>query len=279
MVNLSGSRDREAWKLMKGTRRFLVPGSFALGLAVALAAPVAQAQQTSDVAIEQEAIGALEKMGAHLRTLESIAVTAETTRDEITETGQTIELASHLDMEARRPDRLRVDASSDRRQRQYYYDGKTVTVFSPITGAYGVVEAPPTIRQMLEVAAADYDLELPLADLFFWGTEDDDSASLTDAFVVGPSTVGGQACDHYAFRQEGIDWQIWIRSEDPPLPCKLVITTTSEESRPRYEAMLRWETDAPVADSDFVFVPPDDAYQIAVQPVAEVADGDAAQAQ
>jgi len=248
----------------------------AAGLFAASSHP-APAQQADSTAPEPAAIDAVRKMGAYLRGLESFAVSADTTRDDITETGQNVEFGSHLDMLARRPDKLRLDVSSDQRQRQYYYDGKTVTVFSPITGAYGVVEAPPTIRETVEVAASDYDLELPLADLFIWGTDQDDIDALTDAFVVGPSTVAGKACDHYAFRQEGVDWQIWISAEDPPLPCKLVITTTSEESRPRYEATLSWDTGAKISDADFVFAPKDDDYEIPILPASDVTDVDSAQ--
>lgn len=248
------------------------------GVIVAWHAP-ASAQQAGAAApaMETEAVDAVKKMGAYLRGLESFALTADTTRDDITETGQNVEFASHLDMKARRPDRLRLDVTSDRRQRQYFYDGETVTVYSPVTGAFGVVDAPPTIRETIEVAASDYDLEVPLADLFLWGTDSDDVDALTDAFVVGPSSVDGIACDHYAFRQEGIDWQIWIRSEDPPLPCKLVITTTSEESRPRYEATLAWDTGASMADGDFVFTPKDQDYEILIQPASAVTQSDSAQ--
>jgi hypothetical protein len=251
--------------------RFPILTGAVLWLAASAIPATAQSQDAAPAAIEDDAIAALKEMGAYLRTLDGVALTADTTRDEITETGQNVEFASSLDLKARRPDKLRLDVASDRQQRNYYYDGKTVTVFSPVIGAYGVVSAPATIRETLEVAARDYGLELPLADLFLWGTDDDDLGALTDAFVVGPSVVGGQHCDHFAFRQDGIDWQIWIRSDDKPLPCKLVITTTSEESRPRYEATLTWKESTSIADADFTFVPPEDAFEIPVQPAADIA--------
>ena len=38
------------------------------------------------------------------------------------------------------------------------------------------------------------------------------------------SKVQGQLCHHLAFRQEDIDWQIWIENGPTPLPRKFLIT-------------------------------------------------------
>lgn len=234
-------------------------------------------EQTADEApavavIEPEAMAALERMGAYLRTLQSFAVTAETTRDDVAETGETIEFGSRLDMRARLPDRLRIDATSDRNARQFFYDGKTVVVFAPQVGAYAVIDGARTIRQTLEIMNAGYGMDLPLADLFLWGTEDDDSDLIVDAFSAGMARIGGEACEHFVYRQEGIDWQLWVRTGAAALPCKLVITTTDEESRPRYEATLAWDLDARIADSEFTFVPPADAYEIEAVPATDGAE-------
>ncbi len=222
--------------------------------------------------LEPEAMDALKRMGAYLRTLESFAVTAETTRDDVAETGENIEFGGRLDMRARLPDRLRIDASSDRNQRQFFYDGETVVVFAPQVGAYASIDGAATVRETLEIMNAGYGMDLPLADLFLWGTADDDSGLILDAFAVGPARIGDDDCEHFVFRQEGIDWQLWVRSGDAALPCKLVITTTDEESRPRYEATLDWNLEAKIVDSDFTFTPPADAYEIEVIPATSEAE-------
>lgn len=242
----------------------------AAGLLVFAAGGPSWAQQDADTVEKTEAIAAVKAMGEHLRSLKRFTLAADTTRDDITESGQNVEMASHLELKAA-PDRFRIDATSDSQTREYFYDGKTVTVFAPVIGAYAEFDGGATTRETLEIASAGYGLKLPLADLFFWGTNQDDLDALTDGFPIGTSTIGGNVCAHYAFRQEEVDWQIWIRTEAQPLPCKLVITTTSEESRPRYEATLTWDLDAPVDDSDFVFDPPDDAYEIGIEPVADTA--------
>ena len=52
--------------------------------------------------------------------------------------------------------------------------------------------------------------------------------------ILGLSDVGGITCEHYAFRQPGLDWQVWIQLGDHPLPKKLVLTTTTDDARPQH---------------------------------------------
>jgi hypothetical protein len=133
-----------------------------------------------------------------------------------------------------------------------------------------VVPAPATIRETLAAAADKYDLHLPLADLFYWGTDHSGIDDIKSAIEVGPSRVGGVQCDHYAFSQEGVDWQVWIERGRTALPRKLVITTTDEPSQPQYSSVLRWNLNPPVTDKTFSFVPPKGAMKI-VMPLASPA--------
>jgi hypothetical protein len=68
--------------------------------------------------------------------------------------------------------------------------------------------------------------------------------------------------DHYAFRQEGVDWQIWIEKGKTLLPRKLVLTTTDEEGQPQYVSVMKWNLSPSISDKMFTFVPPKDAHRI-----------------
>lgn len=233
---------------------------------VAMAPAAAQSEEEpAAAAVDSEALFALKRMGAYLRGLDSFQVTAETTRDDVAATGENIEFASRLDIRARLPDRLRIDVVSDRNQRQYFYDGSTVVIHAPAVGAFARFDGAATIRETLEIGAADYGLELPLADLFVWGTADDDSDLISNAFSVGTVRVGGEDCEHFVFRQETIDWQLWLRTGEEPLPCRLVIATTDEPSKPRYAATLDWDLEATFPEDTFTFTPSDSSYEIAIE--------------
>jgi hypothetical protein len=223
--------------------------------------------RTQPPAVAPEALAALEKMGGFLRTLQAFTIRADTTIDEILDTGQKLQFGGVVSLHVRLPDRVRADVSSDRKQRQLFYDGKTVTLYGQRVKYYASFPAPPAIRDMLEVAEQRYGIEFPLADLFFWGTDKAHPEAITAAIAVGPSRVGGAECDHYAFRQADVDWQIWIEKGGTPLPRKLVITTTEEEGQPQYVAVFDWHLAPPLPDDLFTFVPPADAHRIVIREV------------
>lgn len=213
-------------------------------------------------AVDPKAVDALRKMGAHLRTLKRFGVQAEGVRDEVSASGQKIQLGGTISYLVRTPNGLRAEIRTDRKQRQIFYDGKTLTVYAPRMKYYASTAAPPTIRAMLDQAHNKLGLEFPLADLFTWGTESDGVKDITAARYVGPAYVNGADTDHYAFRQDDADWQLWIERGANPLPRKLVITTTTEPSEPQYAVTLTWDLAARFNDTVFAFVPPTDASKI-----------------
>ena len=140
--------------------------------------------------IEPAALAAVKQMGEFLRSLQDVEFEARTTRDEVLESGQLIKRSQVLTAYVRPPTGLRIDAVSAEKERQYYYDGKTLTIFGPRTMYYASVDAPPTIREMVTAITEKYDIELPLTDLFLWGTEDEDQAAVVSAFRVGVDRFG-----------------------------------------------------------------------------------------
>lgn len=212
--------------------------------------------------VDPDPVQALRKMGAYLRTLQRFGVQAEGVRDEVSATGQKIQLGGTISYLVRAPNGLRAEIRTDRKQRQILYDGKTLTVYAPRMKYYATTAAPPTIRGMLDEATKTLGLEFPLADLFTWGTDRDGVKDITSARYIGPAYINGADTDHYAFRQADADWQIWIERGANPLPRKLVITTTTEPSQPQYAVTLSWDLAARFNDAVFAFVPPKDASKI-----------------
>jgi hypothetical protein len=232
-------------------------------------APAPKAAPATDIDIK--AIDALKSMGAYLRGLKAFALRSETTTDEVLDNGQKVQFGSTVDYLVRKPDRMRADVVSDRKRRQYFYDGKTVTQYGPDTGYYASVAAPPTISELLQFLDQKYGLELPLSDLFLWGTDKDGLDDIKSAINIGPSRIGGVDCDHYVFRQADVDWQIWIERGKTPLPRKVVITTTSDPAQPQYVAVLKWDLNPKLDNKTFTFVPPKGAQKIVLATVDAVA--------
>jgi hypothetical protein len=213
-----------------------------------------------------EAVEALRKMGAYLRSLKSFSVRAYQSKDQILDSGQKVQVSQTVDLWVRRPDRMRVDVQSDRRSRQLFYDGKTLTIYGPQSGYYASFPAPPTVKGVVDDAETKFGLQVPLADLFLWGTEEDSSKTLEGALRLGPSTIGGVKTEHYAYRQPDVDFQVWIETGDHPLPRKLVITTTEEPTQPQYTAVLAWNLEPKFEESSFTFVAPKGSRRIISSP-------------
>ena len=230
--------------------------------ALAILTGAANAATKSNV--DPAAVAALDKMGTYLRTLGSFEIKTDTLTDAVLDNGQKVQFAGSANYKIRRPNAFAVTVSDDRRVRRFLYDGKTFTVFSPRMGFYASVPAKPTIREMMATAYDKFKIELPLADLFRWGTDDDHRDKITSGVAVGYAKINGVEADQYAFREGNIDWQVWIQRGDKPLPLKIVITDTSDNAMPEYGAVLHWTTAAKFNDATFAFNPPKDAKKITI---------------
>jgi hypothetical protein len=223
--------------------------------------PLPAGAQTSPD-IEQSAVMALDRMGVYLRSLNAFQVSASTSLEEVLDSGQKIQLDSEAVIIAERPNHFRADVRSPRKDRLYFYDGKNFTLYARRMNYYATAPAPPTFRELIDGLGQKYGIDFPLSDLFLWGAQPADAQRIRAALDIGPADVLGTSCQHYAFREEGLDWQIWIQNGQYPLPRKLVLTTTSDPARPTYTSVLTWSL-APSFDSTaFTFVPPKDARKI-----------------
>jgi hypothetical protein len=249
-----------------------VPGEPAAAGVGTTAAPREPIATASDAAIERDpdAIKALEGMASYLRTLKAFQVRSETSREEVLDSGLNVDFGGTVDMIVDRPNRLRAEVISDKQHRMYFDDGKTFSVWARKVNYYATIPAPPTLRELADKLSDQYDLELPLADLFYWGDRKS-TDEIVGAIDVGDSQVDGVTCEHYAFRQEGVDWQVWMQKGDYPLPRKLVITTTTDPARPKFTSVMTWNLAPSFNDAAFTFVPPKDAKRVML---AEAPTGD-----
>lgn len=236
------------------------------------AAPPVLATQplVTNPTIDPAALEALQRMGAYLRTLSSFEVQSDFTTDEVdAETGQKLQFSGTTQYRVRRPNAFVIDFRTDRRQRQFIYDGRTLTVFAPRMGYYAQVPAPATIIEVLNLAEQHYHINLPLTDLFYWGTPEANTSALLSAIYVGYANIDGAHCDQWAFHQEDVDWQIWIERGDRALPHKIVITTRDGTAFPEFSASLTWNLTPTFNNATFTFTPTVEAHRIQIASASE----------
>jgi len=246
----------------------------ALGvLAIALAASAIYAQTPAPTAapaanaVDPASIQALKDMGAFLQTLKRFEVSTELTGERVLADGQKLQHTATADMDVERPNKIRARMKSARSQRDLIYDGKTVTLYTPAQKYYSTVEYSDTIGKLVDRLEKRYQVELPLSDLFLWGTPAAPVDMIESAMNAGQDFIGDDLCDHYAFRQGKTDWQLWIVAGGKPLPRKLVITSRTDEARPQSVSMIEWNLKPTFKDAVFKFTPPKGATKIEILPV------------
>ena len=93
-------------------------------------APAAPAASTAN-AVDPATIQALKDMGAHLQSLKRFRVTTELTGERVLADGQKLQHSATAGMDVERPNKIRAVMHSARSERELFYDGKTVTLYTP----------------------------------------------------------------------------------------------------------------------------------------------------
>jgi hypothetical protein len=189
-------------------------------------------------------------------------VESESTSEDVLTDGLKTQSGKKITMLARRPDRLRAEVDGENGTSFYFFNGKSFTLFNRDQSYYASIPAPATLKELADVMEQKLDMQLPLVDLFLWGDPGFTPPKITAARDLGASEVQGVTCEQYAFRQDGLDWQVWIQLGDYPLPRKMVLTTTTDEARPQHTALLNWNLAPSYNEEAFNFDPPASARKI-----------------
>jgi hypothetical protein len=220
---------------------------------------------TAAPAIDPAALQAAGRMGAYLRSLQSFEVISSANLEEVIDAKGTKTVTQVTGAyKVRRPDGFVIDITTAKKARRFIYDGKSFTVFAPKVGYFATVSAPATIDRTVDLIYVEYGVILPLADLFYWGTDAQPTDMVTSAKRLGQEKVGGVDTDHYAFSGPDLSWEVWIQRGDAPLPRKMRIVTVDDPAKPTFTADLTWSTPVSFAPDTFTFKPATDAKPIAM---------------
>ena len=188
---------------------------------------------------------------------------ARSTIEVVLKSGQKIQFDHVATLSVERPNKLRADRRGDLVDQTFYYDGKSLTLQNPADKVFATVPAPGTLERMLDFAREKLDIVAPAGDLLYQNAYDVLMQDVTAAFVVGKSVVESVRCDHLAFRNPGVDWQLWIQEGAQPLPRKLVITSTDVPGAPQFAVvMTKWSLAPTFGAGFFDFKAPTDARRI-----------------
>jgi len=181
------------------------------------------------------------------------------------ETGQLAEFHRTSEITMVRPDRLSTNTDSADGSWSAWYRGTTLTILDRRDNLYATETVPGRLDKMLDYMAEEYDLVMPMADLLVGETYDSLLVNVDSGSYLGLHSVGETPCHHLLFRQENIDWQLWIDAGQQPLPRKLVIVYAREPDQPQYIATLDdWDLAPAWSEETFTFTPPTGAKSVAM---------------
>jgi len=239
-----------------------------------MAAPVVLAQTAAQGSpppaasgVDPASIQALKDMGSHLQSLTRFRTSTTLTGERVLADGQKLQHIAYATLDVERPNKLHARMWSARSERELFYDGKTFTIFVPAQKYYSSVEFSGTNAELVDALEQRFGVEIPLSDLFKWGTPEAPVDKIESAMNAGQDFVGDDLCDHYAFRQGNFDWQIWITADSKPLPRKLVITNRADDARPQSVSVMDWNLKPAFNVSTFRFTPSKGTTKIEIVPV------------
>lgn len=209
----------------------------------------------------------LSDMSKYLASAEEFTFSSDVVYDSLLWNGQKIQFGGGANVAVHRPNRLHVEYKGDERQTQIVFDGEKFTILNMLTNVYTATDGPSEIDEAIDHVIDEYGVSVPIADLVYSDPYNTLLESVKSGFFIGRHDVTGIPCDHLAFAQETIDWQIWIEAGPRPVPRKLLITYKDQPGSPQYVATFSdWNFQPRLSQHYFKFRPPAGAAEIEFLP-------------
>lgn len=220
--------------------------------------PVA-ADSTTQPAQAEDPYARLKSMCDYVAGLDKLSLSADTTSDQLSDTGDRIQVSGHRTVNVTRPTSIAIKVKDDLGERRGVYNGKAVTMFDITKNYYSEITVPDTIDGALDTLASDYGIYVPLSDLLYKDLYNRLTTRITSGQYLGLHLVGDIKCHHLAFATDTSSWEFWIDSGDKPVPRKISIDYTLRGERARYSAEIpEWSTSPDFTAATFQLKLPDD---------------------
>ena len=231
----------------------------------ASAAPSARAQQGDD------AMQILKAMTDYVSSQKVILATYDTDIEVLTDNLQKIQFASSGQMLLSRPDKVRASRLGGYADVEMVFDGKTLSVLGKNLNKFVQVDATGSVDELVAKLRDQLGMAIPGADIMLSRSYDELTTDVVGAAHVGRGVIDGVECDHLAFRNHDVDWQLWVEHGSRPVPRKYVITSKEVTAAPQYTLRIKeWKTDVPVAADAFSFNPPAGSQKVDMSALANL---------
>lgn len=222
-------------------------------------------------AFDKKADELFKSMSSYLGNTKKFTVEADKDFEIVTSDGQKLQLSSFTKIIMERPSKLHIERDGMVANVFLIYDGETLTLYGKKTNTYGQLTGSGNIDDVFRVYELETGMSEAGAGLLFENPYETLTYNTESSSYIGISYVNGIKCHHLAFREEKVDWQLWVQASNTPLPMKFIITSKFLASGPQYEVRFRnWETNPEIEKNIFIFSPPEGAKKLDSLPTEEL---------
>ena len=157
------------------------------------------------------------------------------------------------------------------RQNETWYDGVGLTLVLHKDKVFGQARMPETLDKTLDAMHERYGVSTPLSDFIYSSPAKALIADTTTGGWVGRETIDGQEADHLAFKDKGVNWELWVAATGDPVPRRLVAEFLEDKRLRKVDVTFKeWNLAPQVASDRFTPKVPADYEGIAIVQRARV---------
>jgi hypothetical protein len=273
---VTGRSDLEALMSPPTPTTSRAPLTLALVAAGALVASIGcgpAPQRLDPEAARAKGDALLREMSTNLAAAQTFSFAAEERREQVTADGKRTSKTATRRVTIRRPNAFAFTGKGEAGDVAGWYDGKQLTIVSHAHKVWARGPMPATLDESLDFLATEYRVPIPTADLLYSSPYDALITSDTTGGWVDVQKIGDLACDHLAYRQAVVDWEIWL-GPNRRLPCQLKITYKNEPGQPSTTVVYH-ALDSQVPAAALTPAVPDGYQRIKIMRHATVSEPDA----
>jgi hypothetical protein len=184
--------------------------------------------------------------------------------DVVQANGQKVEFGERREVAVERPARFRITQRlSDGREDVTLFDSATITVSDTAENVYARAPQPGDIDASVMYFVRDLKMRMPVAPLFMSRFAGELEKRVLEVDFVEPTDILGEPALHLVGRTELVDFQVWVRDSEQPLPLRMVLSYRTEEAHPQFWVDFSdWNLKPRFGRKTFVFEPAKDSREI-----------------
>jgi hypothetical protein len=228
----------------------LRPSRPAIGRSAAMAAllfgtilaPSAHGQSRDD------AKSLLRTMSTYIASQNNISIAYDSDIEVTTADLQKLQLTSSGQLDISRPDKVHASRIGGYTDVEFVLDRRAFSSYGKYLNSFAQSQFAVSIEQLVDRLRGAYFVEAPASDFLLSNIYDKLIEDVIDAKHVGLGVIDGIECEHLAFRNPDVDWQVWIEVGARPIPRKYVMTSKVVSGGPQYTLRITdWKVDGTVA--------------------------------